>query len=94
METIDTEIKTANQLYKESGSELPFKDFIQQIKDQSILVKNEALNSIIKDSSGSGYSIQKTTTNKNSIGLSKTVLIASVLIIITAIGFNYYQKNK
>lgn len=40
--------KTANQLYKESGSTLPFKDWIEREKSKGVHIPNEDVNKDIE----------------------------------------------
>lgn len=82
-----TEIKSANQLYRESGSTLPFKQWIEREKAKGIFIPNvEAQNEMM-----------------NVIGTDKTedkpnhlIRNLAVLAVITVLGFFVYRtiKNK
>ena len=106
MENIDLG-KSANQLWKESGSTLSFKVWLQREKDKGRFLPNKQLmefNSFDaeKDLSSSQELIKETlnkaksnTTPKEvTQGLSKFVLIISSILIIGAIGYKIYQKRS
>lgn len=101
--------KSANQLYKESGTTLSFKDWIQREKtkkasfagfdagvDQDIII-NQPLNEAIADSL---RVVNKDAGNKSQVsqnkilGINKYVLIGSVVIIAGAIAYSLYKKSK
>jgi len=80
--------KSANQLYKESKSSLPFIKWIEREKNKGIFIKNQVLADIIGEEE----------TNKNigsakfDFGVPKWVIISGVLIIIGSVIYNKYQK--
>lgn len=90
-----TETKTANQLYKESGSPLTFSDWIAIEKEKGYFIKNDSLSSLLEEikSSSDDDSVSQP---KKVLGLSKPIIIISATIIIAAIGYKVYQtyKNK
>ena len=104
MENIDLG-KSANQLWKESGSTLSFKNWLQREKDKGRFLPNKQLvefNSVDGDStSTSSQELIQETLKKNKsndvpskIGLDKFVIIGSVALILGGIAFKIYQKNK
>jgi hypothetical protein len=106
MENIDLG-KSANQLWKESGSTLSFKGWLQREKDKGRFLPNKQLiefNSFDseQDLSSSQQLIQETLNKAKSDsnpkdvtqGLSKSVLAISAILIIGAIGYKIYQKRS
>lgn len=90
------ETKTANQLYKESGSELPFKEWIEQEKNKGTFIKNDTLTNVVESVLNSKDMEKPYTTQKRNkiLGLSKPVIIVSLLIIASAIGYKIYSLKK
>lgn len=98
--------KGANQLWKESGSLLPFKDWLQREKDKGRFLPNKKLeefNNIDGDEVTPQQIIQqKLEDSKTAVkdpkatayGLSKAVLAVSVGIIIIGIAVNIINKKK
>lgn len=104
MENIDLG-KSANQLWKESGSTLSFKDWLQREKDKGRFLPNKQLiefNSVDVDSTSTSSQelIQEALKNNKpkivskKMGLNKFVIIGSVVLILGGIAFKIYQKNK
>ena len=103
MENIDLG-KSANQIWKESGSTLSFKNWLQREKDKGRFLPNKQLtefNSIDSDDSLSDSQklIQETLKNKSNPkditkGLSKAVILISATLILGAVAFKIYQKQK
>jgi hypothetical protein len=94
--------KSANQLWRESGTTLSFKDWIEREKEKGMLIPNKLVsdsisliktNLGIKDATVENFELQDTNSN-TILGLNKWVLISSVLIIAGAIGYNIYKKRK
>lgn len=94
--------KSANQLWKESGTTLSFKDWIQREKEKGMLIPNKLVNDSIalikssvgiKDSDTSNVSLQQSN-SKTVLGLNKWAIISSILIIGGAIGYTIYKKRK
>jgi len=105
MENIDLG-KSANQIWKESGSTLSFKNWLQREKDKGRFLPNKQLmefNSVEGEDeiSSSQKLIQETLKNKSNSnpkdvtkGLSKAVIIISATLILGAVAFKIYQKQK
>lgn len=106
MENIDLG-KSANQLWRESGSTLGFKSWLQREKDKGRFLPNKQLmefNSVDGDSdlSDNQKIIQETLKNNKSnvnpkevtYGLSKAVIAVSLLLIVGGIAYKIYQKRK
>lgn len=89
------EVKTANQLYKESGTNLPFKEWIELEKEKGQFIKNDTLTSVVKEVLNSKDNPKPNNTTSNKVfGLSKPIIISSVLIVAFAIGYKIYSSKK
>ena len=93
--------QSANKLWKESGTTLSFKDWIQREKDKGMLIPNkivEETTQAIKDPLGidqpTPEPISLNATKNSILGLNKWVLISSLVIIGGAIGYSIYKKRK
>lgn len=85
--------KSANQLHKESGSPLSFKDWIAQEKGK-IFMKNETLSHLVEEAKQSTNVISKPSLESDKIfGLNKNVILISSAIILLAIGYKLYTKK-
>lgn len=82
--------KSANQLYKESGSSLSFKDWIQREKDKGIFIKNDLLNDVVKDEKTP--SLASPFIAKFDSGIPKWVVATGAVIVVGAFIYNYYRK--
>lgn len=100
------ELKSANQRYKESGSSLPFKEWLNREKAKGIVIpKNgvtdvyeKKLQELIKEgkvlASNTGVDIKPKKVSKKVLGLDRNLLIVSGLLIVGAFAYNYYRKTK
>lgn len=105
MENIDLG-KSANQIWKESGSTLSFKNWLQREKDKGRFLPNKQLMEFNsqdneKTLSSSQKLIQEALKNKSNAnpkevtkGLSKAVILVSATLILGAVAFKIYQKQK
>ena len=106
MESIDLG-KSANQIWRESGSTLSFKTWLQREKDKGRFLPNKQLmefNSFSSENeiSDSRELIQKTladnktksNTKDVTKGLSKAVLAVSFLLVAVGIGYKIYNKQS
>lgn len=105
MENIDLG-KSANQIWKESGSMLSFKDWLQREKDKGRFLPNKKLmefNSVDGEDSVSSSQelIRETLKNKSNnspekvtYGLSKAVILISATLILGAVAYKIYQKQS
>lgn len=106
MENIDLG-KSANQLWKESGSTLNFKTWLQREKDKGRFLPNKQLiefNSV--DGSENSSKIQEIIKSKlefnkpeeilkpNTFGLSKSIITISIILVLGGLGYKIYKKNK
>jgi hypothetical protein len=93
--------KSANQLWKESGTTLSFKDWIQREKEKGMLIPNKLVNdsiALIKSSVGIEDSndsvVLKDKSSNDVLGLNKWAIISSILIIGGAVAYTIYKKRK
>ncbi len=103
MENIDLG-KSANQIWKESGSTLSFKSWLQREKDKGRFLPNKQLiefNSIegnetkIDDIINEKLdNFSKKTKPKENVGLSPIVIFGSLALILGGIVYKIYQKRK
>lgn len=97
---------SANQRWKQSGTTLSFKDWLNREKTKfasmnadgssTQVISNQPLNQAIQDSlnsslSKAGYKTQ--VSNKTVFGINKTVLLVSGLLIVGAIGYSIYKNQ-
>jgi hypothetical protein len=85
------EEKTANQLYKESGSSLSFADWIAREKDKGLFIKNQLLEGITEE-------VLETPQEKSparfDIGLPKWAILTGIGILAFAIIYKYGSKKS
>lgn len=100
-------LKTANQIYKESGSTLPFKDWLSREKTKWSNAIGQAIDTPFIGNKPLTDSIQKTldsmrgelpvkteTSNKTVLGINKTVLLVGGIIIVGAVAYKIYMARK
>jgi len=97
MRVIDKSFLSANQQYKLSGSVLPFKDWINREKEKGEVIPKTGVTDVIKDAIKTDM-LNKEENEKNSkkstvLGLSKPILMLSVLVIVGAVAYKYYYKK-
>jgi hypothetical protein len=99
------EEKSANQIWKESGTTLSFRDWLEREKEKGSYIPNKMITdttSTIKSNikaklgipdANSSYTVN--VSNPNTIlGLNKWVLLGSVILIGGIITFKVYNKYK
>lgn len=106
MRVINKNTLTANQQYKLSGSVLPFKDWLNREKEKGEVIPKSGVTDVINDlldkekefyfdkGEDDLDSVEKDNENSTILGLSKPILMLSVLIIIGAVAYKTYYKNK
>lgn len=101
---------SANQRYKQSGSSLPFKEWLNREKAKGIVIPkngvtdvyeeklkelNELANKVsITDPMVDKRDIKPKKVSKKVLGLDRNLLIVSGLLIVGAFAYNYYRKTK
>ena len=96
--------KSANQIWKESGTTLSFADWIQREKDKGRFLPNQIVSEVtdsiknslgdLKESLGIDATQKDTSSNTKVVGLSKWVIVASLAIIGGAIVYTVIKKKK
>lgn len=104
MENIDLG-KSANQIWKESGSTLSFKSWLQREKDKGRFLPNKQLmefnsiegeNEITENQKIIQQTLKKNKSNDipQKYGLDKIVIMVSVAIVLGGVAYKIYQKRK
>lgn len=94
------ELKSANQLFKESGSSLSFKTWVEREKDKGTFMYANGLqskvNTIIADNiESSTNETEAGLVPKNEVfGINKFVLLGLGLVVVAAIGYSFFKKRK
>jgi hypothetical protein len=89
--------KSANQIWKESGTTLSFADWIQREKDKGRFLPNQIVSEVaesIKNSLGIFTEPEKVNTKTKVVGLNKWIIVASLAIIGGAIAYTVIKKKK
>ena len=95
--------KSLNQLYKESGTTLSYKEWRRREDDKMASFSGNIKPPSVQDSTSyqatkdemdkiGGY--KKDISNKTIFGINKYVIIVGGVLILTAIGIKIYKKNK
>jgi hypothetical protein len=89
---------TANQMYKNSGSTLTFTEWLNREKQKGVVIPQQGVTDKIDDElqkqlDGEEVNFIKSG-EKTVLGLNKTVLVFSVLIVLGAVGYTIYRKRK
>jgi len=85
------EPKTANQLYRESGTTLSFAEWLEREKDKGTEIVNAEIKAAIERlNNGQEQRTQAT----NDLGLNKGVVVLGVMIIGVAIVWAMFNKKK
>ena len=85
--------KTANQLYRESGSTLSFKEWIEREKAKGTeMINQEIADAIARLQAGEPQVQESPSTTW--YGLNKNVWIFGGLVIAGAIAYTIYKKRK
>ena len=95
------ELKSANQLYRESGSSLPFKTWLEREKEKGTFMYANGLQSKINEAIAENIgeaaenSEPKPALPSNTIfGLNKYVVIGLGVVVVAAIGYGIYKRRK
>lgn len=95
------QLKSANQLYRESGSSLPFKTWLEREKEKGTFMYanglqskiNEAIAENIGDAAERAEPQKELPTN-TILGLNKYVVIGLGVVVVAAIGYGIYKRKK
>jgi len=94
------QLKSANQLYRESGSSLPFKDWLAREKNKGTFMYANGLQSKINEVIAANVQEQSQGKEPNKLpdnkifGLNKYAVITLGLVVVAAIGYSIYNKRK
>ncbi len=99
--------KTANQMWRASGTTLPFKEWLSREKTKysnaigqpidTPFIGNKPLTDSIQktlDSMRGELPVKTEITNTTLLGINKTVVIVGVVIIVAAVGYKIYTARK
>jgi hypothetical protein len=95
--------KSANQLWKESGSSLPFKNWIEREKNKGVFIHNKKMEYLSVDGENENDEIIQQVIDdvlndkkqkEKPKTISKPVVIGSVVLVSVAIWYKLYQKYK
>ena len=100
MRVINKSFLSANQQYKLSGSTLPFKDWLNREKEKGEVIPKSGVSDVVEDALLNSnltdeYDVELKKEDKKStvLGLSKPILMLSVLVIVGAVAYKYYYKK-
>lgn len=73
---------SANQLYKESKSELPFKEWLKETQKKGILKNHEAMYNMIEEGSSETKTKSTTQSAKTKLGMTNLIGFVGLAILI------------
>ena len=88
---------TANQMYKQSGSGLPFKQWLEREKTKGVVIPQKGVTDAYAnyvDNEINNKDLEVVDNKNRIVGLNKPILVVSLLLILGAIGYTYYRKNR
>jgi len=85
--------KSANQRYKESGSSLSFKDWIEREKAKGIVLPQIGVTDVFEETKAKLETNKDKKPNNKIIGLDKRILMLSALVIVGAVAYKYLYKK-
>ena len=85
--------KSANQLWRESGTSLSFKDWIQREKDKGVEIKNKLLEDVV-DSFKEANETDTVKIKRFDFGIPKWVVYTGVSILTFAVVYKLYKAKK
>ena len=95
------QLKSANQLYRESGSSLPFKTWLEREKEKGTFMYANGLQSKINEAIAENIGDVEARVNPspdvptNTIfGLNKYAVITLGVVVVAAIGYGIYKRRK
>ena len=86
--------KSANQLWRDSGTSLSFKDWIQREKNKGIEIKNKLLEDVISKAKETNQQDTITDSNKRLLGMPKWVLYSGASVLTFVIIYKLYNSKK
>jgi hypothetical protein len=86
--------KTANQLYKESGTTLSFKEWLEREKAKGTEMRNAQIEAALERLRDGLLPEEETTSTNTFYGLDKRVWVFGAVIIGGAIAYTIYKSRK
>lgn len=88
---------SANQKYKQSGSSLPFKEWLNREKAKGIVVPQKGVTDVylgFMNGTNENKQQKKTTNSKDVFGLNRNILAISTIIVLGALAYKFYVDKK
>lgn len=86
-------LATANQQWRDAGRPGSFAEWIALQKEQGTFIKNDTLTKIVDEAkTNTGVILRTSQDNSKVFGVSKKVIVASLVIISIACAIKYYRK--
>ena len=91
----NTTIKSANQLYKESGSTLSFKQWIEREKTKGVQIPNVQANAEMMSLLGEDEEKESQTKQpmQNKV-LVRNIAIGLTIVVLVGVAYRFYIKGK
>ena len=86
--------KSANQLYKESGSSLAFKDWIEREKAKGIVLPQLGVTDVFEETQSQLEEMENKKPTNKILGLDKRILMLSALVIVGAVAYKYLYNKE
>jgi len=101
-------VKTANQLWRESGRRVPFKDFLEQRKREAQYLQadgvdatfmynkpvNDSIQKTLTEMQKKGAGIRPDLTKKNILGVPKFWFWTGTVVLAGALGYYFWTQKK
>lgn len=91
---------SANQKYKQSGSSLPFKEWLNREKAKGVVVPQKGVTDVYlgftneTNETVENKEKKETTNSKDVFGLNRNILAISTVIVLGALAYKFYVDNK
>lgn len=88
---------SANQKYKQSGSSLPFKEWLNREKAKGVVVPQKGVTDVYLgfiNETNENKEQKETTNPKDVFGLNRNILAISTIIVLGALAYKFYVDKK
>lgn len=88
---------SANQKYKQSGSSLPFKEWLNREKAKGIVVPQKGVTDVYLgfiNETNENKEQKGATDSKDVFGLNRNILAISTIIVLGALAYKFYVDKK
>lgn len=87
---------SANQRWKQSGTSLSFKEWINREKAKGVVIPQKGVTDVYLTALNSqdDETVKDDKKAKTVLGLSKNILLVSGLVIVGAVAFNFWKNRK